>query len=244
MLRERGALPPVAVDDPEPRSIRRALVETEQRAAEPAVDPVPPAIDPPAAPEPRSDEPRAREREAEGPSAAVSPKRTESIAANEPSDAEVQQPPAASEQAPTPPEQPAAASKQPPDGAHPVRPGQELRIDLAERTGCTLRGPVAFWPNAIPGWLSLNCASGVVSGIVPEDADPVVSIGVIAANGSGATALLSVTLVVEAASADGSDAAETVAAVEAAMRSTLDALPALRELLAKGSRSGRIRMRA
>ena len=125
-----------------------------------------------------------------------------------------------------------------------VHPGDAVRLDLLKRTGCALRGPVAFWPNTLPAWLELNRANGILTGTVPLNADAVVPLGIVAANGSGATALLSLTLSVRAADGETENVAEVVGAIEDAMRSTLDALPRLRALVEEGRGSGRIRLRA
>lgn len=126
-----------------------------------------------------------------------------------------------------------------------VRSGEPVRIDLAEATGCALRGTVAYWPSAMPDWLALDRVSGTLSGTAPAG-EAIVPVAVIASNGRGATATLSLTLAVESADAEINrrEAAEAWHAVESAMRSTLDAIPALRERIEAGSRSGRIRLRA
>ena len=126
-----------------------------------------------------------------------------------------------------------------------AKPGETLRLNMPERTGCTLRSAIAYWPSSLPDWLSVNGASGIVSGVVPTETTGAFALSITAANGLGATATMSVVLDIRAeAEIEPGEATETIEAFESAMRTTLDALPALRALVAAGGgRSGRIRMR-
>ena len=108
-----------------------------------------------------------------------------------------------------------------------ARPGQDVLVDMAEATGCTLRDTVAWWPVSLPPWLSINALRGTLHGRVPADhGHGAVALSATVANATGALATLSLNLVVE-----GEPMGEAEDdAFGRALRTTLDALPALRAL--------------
>ena len=118
-----------------------------------------------------------------------------------------------------------------------VAPGEELRLDVTELAGCALVDAIAHWPVAMPDWLSLDAATGIASGTVPARAGGRSErVAVSAANGHGATATLAIVLeIAPLASRAPASPSDPFQAIEAAMRTAADAVPALRALLHAGA---------
>ena len=111
-----------------------------------------------------------------------------------------------------------------------ARGGEPIEIDVGEVTGCPMRDPIAFWPVSLPSWLALDGATGRVRGTPPASLGGRVPLAIMAANATGAMATLSLAIEVEAAS-DGEPDGEVFDAV---LRTSLEAIPALRALVALG----------
>lgn len=128
--------------------------------------------------------------------------------------------------------EPASSSAEPRPTVVHAAPGDALRLDVTELAGCALVGAIAYWPVSLPGWLSLDGVTGVASGTVPaRAAGSRERIAVAVANRHGARATLALDLIV----ADAPPVAvDPLDAIEAAMRTAADAVPALRALVRAG----------